>query len=87
MCSASRSLSATSSSLDVLVQPLVDAAHHAAIQQPDLAAVHHQQVARVGIGVVEAVVEDHLQADGRPAPGHLVGVNAGRGQPLRVGEA
>ena len=68
---------------DVFVQPLVDPADHAEIQQPDRAAVHHHQVAGMRIGMVEAVVEDHLQADGRAAPGDLVGVDARRGQPLR----
>ena len=66
-----------------LVQPLVDPADHAEIQQPDPAPLHHQQVAGVRIGVVEAVVEDHLQADGRAAPGDLVGVHARGRQPLR----
>ena len=68
------------------MQLFVDASHHAAIQEPDATTVHHQQVAGMRIGMVEIVVEDHLQADGRPAPGNFVAVDARRRKPLRFRE-
>ena len=63
------------------MQPLVDPADHAEVQQPDPAVVHHHQVAGMRIGVVEAEIENHFQADRRAAPGDLVGIDVRGRQP------
>lgn len=55
---------------------LVDGAHHAEVDEPDAAIRLDEEVARVGIGMEEAVVEHHLEQDARRPLGEGGAVDA-----------
>ena len=56
---------------------LVEPADHAGVEDAEHAAVQHQVVPRVRVGVVEAVLEDHLQVDAGGPHRQVVGRHPG----------
>ena len=63
---------------DLLVQRVVDPPDHAEIDQADHVVAQQDDVSRVRIGVIKAVLEDHREVDVGPAMGHLVEIEVCR---------
>ncbi len=66
------------------MKPLVNPTHHPEVQQPDHVAWHQHDIARMRIGMIETVPEDHLQVQVGPTAGDFRQVQPG--QPLLLGQ-
>ncbi len=72
---------------DVFAHRFVEPADHAEVQQADRTIGQQNQISRVGIGVVEAVVEDHFEIHLGAVPGHLGQIELRLAAEARVGES
>ncbi len=71
---------------NLLSEFIVDPPDHPRIQQADPAAGQNDNVSGMGIGVIKAVAEDHLDEDVGPAPGQLLAIHIELIQMFRVGD-
>ena len=79
---------AAQQSLELLQGYLVDPADHAEVQKADRLLVRQdEEISRMGIRVVEAIAEDHVQVGIRAALGDIGRIDARGTKLLRVGHA